>query len=123
MESALHWLDQPQIAPPTIHAPASEPSLSVVKLVVCIVLATACSLVTAYYHSFASLAFYDDEGLMMIMVKNFLAGNSVYDRLHSIYGPAYYLYQRFAHLLMGVPVSTEGIRYVAIFFWLAAPVL
>jgi hypothetical protein len=93
------------------------------KLVVSIVLATVCSLVTAYYHSFASLAFYDDEGLMLFMVKQFVVGTPVYDRLHSIYGPAYYLYQWCAHVLMGVPVSSDGIRFVAIFFWLAASVL
>src|SRR4051794_33810645 len=57
------------------------------------VVITLCSAFTAYYRCFAGLAFWDDEGTMMAGVKRLLSGDVLYDQIHTMYGPVYYLYQ------------------------------
>jgi hypothetical protein len=86
-------------------------------------LIAVCTGFTAYYRSFTHLAFYDDEGTMMLGVERLLNGDALYDQVHSIYGPVYYLYQWCAHALTGIALSHDSVRFVTVFFWVATALL
>ena len=93
------------------------------RLLLCAILVAVCTAFTAYYRSFARMAFFDDEGLLMLAVKRMLNGEVLYDQVSSIYGPFYYLYQWCAHALTGIPLSHDSVRFVTIAFWVAAALL
>src|SRR6266498_3962735 len=94
-----------------------------VKLSACSVFITVCSAVTAYDRAFVGLGFDDDEGAMMMTVRQLLEGNALYDGIASPYGPVYYFYQWCAHALTGLPVTHDSVRFVSIAFWVAAALM
>ena len=89
----------------------------------CALLLTLCTVFTAYYRTFVSLANYDDEGYMMWTVKNFLGGQALYDQVATIYGPFYYLYEWCALSLTGVSAASDSLRLVSVAFWVAAALI
>ena len=89
----------------------------------CSLFIVLCTAVTAYYHAFARLATYDDEGTMMWSVKHFLEGRPLYDNVATIYGPLYYFYERCAHVLTGTPLTHHSVRLVSIAFWVTAALI
>src|SRR5215510_12168472 len=99
------------------------PALRKLWLAVCIILITCCSAVRAYYYVFSSFASYDDEGMMMTLIRRLIDGQRLYDDVQSIYGPLYFLYEYGAHVLTGVPVSHDSIRFVSILFWIISALL
>src|SRR4029450_10557399 len=94
-----------------------------VYLVICVVLITWASAVWAYYFAFSSFAEYDDEGLMMTLISRVVNGHPLYDEVQTIYGPLYFLYEYSAHVITGVSVSHDSIRFVSMSFWIASGVL
>jgi hypothetical protein len=78
-----------------------------------------CSIVTAYHRVFSDQNFtsYDDEGTLMTIIKRFLEGHTLYDEIVVYYGPLYYFYEWCAHVLTGIPVSHDSVRFVSMFFW------
>src|SRR5213082_3410322 len=89
------------------------------RLTISVFLVSVFSIVTAYYRSFTgqNLTFYDDEGMLMIVIKRFLEGHVLYDQVPTIYGPSYYFYEWCAHVLTSTPVSHDSVRFVSICFW------
>ena len=81
---------------------------------------TLCAAFAAGYDAFTSLAKYDDEGYMMWTVKNFLAGHALYDRVVTVYGPFYYLYEWSILSITGAPAASDSLRLVSAAFWVAA---
>jgi len=79
--------------------------------------------VMAYYSILTNVQPQDDEGQLIMTVRSFISGRSVYSNGASIYGPYYYLYEYLAHKLMGVPISIESARYVSLVFWMTASLL
>ncbi len=94
-----------------------------VCLVICVVLITCASAVRAYYHAFSSFAEYDDEGLFMTLISRVVNGQPLYDEVQNIYGPLYFLYEYSAHVITGVSVSHDSIRFLSISSWIASGVL
>ncbi len=94
-----------------------------VCLVICVVLITWASAVRAYYYAFSSFAVWDDEGLMMTLISRVVNGHTLYDEVQTLYGPLYFLYEYSAHVITGVSVSHDSIRFLSISFWLASGVL
>lgn len=86
-------------------------------------LLTLCAAFTAGYRVFVSLANYDDEGYMMWTVKQFLDGQILYDQVHTVYGPFYYLYEWCILSLIGSPVASDSVRLVSGAFWVAAALM
>jgi hypothetical protein len=99
------------------------PAFRKLWLAVCIILITCCSAVRAYYYVFSSFASWDDEGMMMTLIRRLIDGQRLYDDVQSIYGPFYFLYEYGAHVLTGVPVSHDSIRFVSILFWIICGLL
>jgi hypothetical protein len=94
-----------------------------VCLVICVVLLTWASAVRAYYYAFSSFAEYDDEGLMMTLISRLVNGHPLYDEVQNIYGPLYFLYEYSAHVITGVSVSHDSIRFLSMSFWIASGVI
>jgi hypothetical protein len=93
------------------------------RLLVGLALATAAAGYCAYLRAFTGFSTYDDEGVLLMEVKQFLEGGALYDRVYSPYGPIYFLYQWFLHSIIRAPVSHEVARLGMLFPWLAASLL
>jgi len=74
----------------------------------------------AYSIVFSQFARYDDEGLLMIAVRGFLKGEPLYDRVSTLYGPAYYFFQWLLHAVAFLPVTHDVTGMLCVVQWLAA---
>src|SRR5688572_12189790 len=72
---------------------------------------------------FSLFQFYDDEGFLMVSVKSFIDGATLYDETPTLYGPFYYLVAKLLYFLAAVPVSHDATRLATIAFWLVTAAL
>jgi hypothetical protein len=61
---------------------------------------------------------YDDEGTLMIVVKQYLGGAKLYDRTILPYGPVYYFYNWAVRTLSRTPVTHDMVRLSSLIPWL-----
>ena len=78
---------------------------------------------TGHRLAFSQFQSYDDEGYLLITVKQFLRGIALYDDVYTQYGPAYYLWQQLLHGIVGIPVTHDATRVVTLIVWLTCSVL
>src|ERR1700704_2566665 len=62
-----------------------------------LLLLTTIAGVSSYLAMFTGFSAYDDEGALMITVKQYLSGRTIYEDVFSFYGPVYYLYNWLLH--------------------------
>jgi hypothetical protein len=75
--------------------------------------------VFAYYSLFSKFSDFDDEGLLMITLREYVQqGHALYDEVYSYYGPFYYLVHRVLHGTFGVPITHDSIRWIYLGIWL-----
>ena len=74
--------------------------------------------VVAYYGIFTGFSKYDDEGSMMIDVKEYLTGFKLYDQIPSLYGPVCFFYNWFIKLISGTNVDHDATRMTSAAVWL-----
>jgi hypothetical protein len=74
----------------------------------------------SYNIVFSRFARYDDQGLLMIAVRGWLNGEPLYDRVSTLYGPAYYFLQWLLHTVAFLPVSHDVTGMVCVAHWLTA---
>jgi hypothetical protein len=67
---------------------------------------------SAYWKAFTSVTIYDDEGTMMLPLRQFQAGAVLYDQVVSIYGPLFFIYESIPQMLTGAPVSHDSVRMI-----------
>ncbi len=79
---------------------------------------TLWALPTAFFQVFSSFPWYDDEGYLMITVKQFVEGNILYDEVYTQYGAAYYFYKWLIHGLLNLPVTHNITRLTTLFVWI-----
>jgi hypothetical protein len=79
--------------------------------------------VAAYYSMFTGFSPWDDEGALMISVKNYLAGFRLYDEVFSGYGPVYYFYNWFIQLISGSAVTHDATRMTSVVIWVVCPLI
>lgn len=60
---------------------------------------------------------YDDEGYVLISLKNFSLHGSLYDQVFSQYGPAFYLIYDALHRLLGFAWTNASGRWITLFNW------
>jgi hypothetical protein len=79
--------------------------------------------VAAYYAIFTQFAPYDDEGTLLVTLKAFAHGGTLYSDIYSPYGPFYY--EVFGGLLSlsGFSVTTDLSRETVIVLWVATSLL
>lgn len=78
---------------------------------------TAWALMSGFYQVFSIFPPYDDEGYLMMTVKQFTNGGVLYDEVYTQYGPAYYFYQWLLHALSGLPVTHDVTRLTTLIVW------
>jgi hypothetical protein len=63
---------------------------------------------------------YDDEGYMLLSLRNFSNGKLLYDQIFAQYGPFFYLMQCLVYGLLHAPLTHDGGRMVTLVYWLGA---
>lgn len=71
---------------------------------------TAVASVPAYYRMFTEFSPWDDEGALMVTVKQFLGGMKLYNQIPIPYGPVYYFYNWALRTLTATPVTHDVVR-------------
>lgn len=79
--------------------------------------------VTAYFHIFTQFAPYDDEGTLLVTLKAFADGQSLYSDVWSVYGPFYYELFGGLFALTGHSVTTDASRSIVIVLWVGTSLL
>ena len=74
---------------------------------------------TGYFRAFSTFAEYDDEGYVMLSLKQHLSGGALFDDVYSQYGPGWYAAQSAFHRLTSLPVSHDVTRFKTLTIWLA----
>jgi hypothetical protein len=75
--------------------------------------------VAGYCRLFGRYSQYDDEGYLMISLRQYIQGFTLYDDVYSQYGPFYYVSHRLVHGTLGVPITHDSVRWVFLCFWLS----
>ena len=86
-------------------------------------LLTALAGVAAYLRMMTGFNLYDDEGTLMITVKQYLAGMRIYDQVFSAYGPVYYFYQWALRTVTATPVTHDVVRIGSLLPWLGVALI
>lgn len=76
--------------------------------------------VYGYCTIFSKFPPYDDEGFLMLCLRNFLDGLPLYDGVPAPYGPFYFFYQWSLHGLASVPVTHDAAGLLCLFHWVTA---
>ncbi len=66
---------------------------------------------------------YDDEGFVLISLRNYLAGHPLYDQVFSQYGPWPYVYHQIVTAVLHAPMTHMLGRGLTIFHWVTAALL
>jgi hypothetical protein len=74
--------------------------------------------ISAYYHALTGFAPWDDEGSLMVTVKQYLAGMKLYSQIPVPYGPVYYFYNWAARTVSGTPEIHDVVRISELLPWL-----
>lgn len=84
---------------------------------------TVWAFVTGYYRMFTYFGTWDDEGYLMMTVKQFLAGDVLYKEIWTLYGPAYYIYKWIVHGLLALPNTHDCTRLITLTMWVLMSLL
>ncbi len=97
-----------------------DPAVAAICLYALIAMAAA---VAAYYAIFTQFAPYDDEGTLLVTLKAFAHGGTLYSDIYTPYGPFYY--ELFGGLLSlsGASVTTDLSRETVIVLWVGTSLL
>ena len=69
---------------------------------------------------FSSFATYDDEGYLLLSLRQYLQGRPLYEAIYTQYGPAYYVLHGLLHSVFAWPVTHDVARLKMLVVWLAA---
>jgi hypothetical protein len=80
--------------------------------------ATALLAVPAYWLLFTTLMAYDDEGYVLVSLKNYVAHGGLYAQVYSQYGPFFYFLHDAGHRLLGYEFTNTTGRLITLLCWL-----
>jgi hypothetical protein len=83
---------------------------------------TVSSAALAYYRIFTGFAEWDDEGMLMMTVRQFLTGGTLYENIRTGYGPAYYFYNWLVRTLSFTGVTHDATRMTSMVVWTVCPI-
>ena len=72
----------------------------------------------AYYMIYTGFSYWDDEGALMVTVKQYLGGMKLYNQISVPYGPVYYFYNWALRTLSATPVTHDVVRMSSLLPWL-----
>jgi hypothetical protein len=98
----------------------SDPAVGAIALYALVAMAAAAA---AYFALFTQFAPYDDEGTLLVTLKAFAHGDTLYSDVYTPYGPFYY--ELFGGLLAlsGVEVTTDLSRSAVLVLWVGTSLL
>ena len=88
----------------------SPPFPSAAKTALWFAFLTVPAAVAAYYRIFSGFAEWDDEGTLMMTVRQYLNGARLYEEIYSGYGPVYYFYNALLRSVTGIAVNHNAVR-------------
>jgi len=74
--------------------------------------------IPAYYRMFTGFSYWDDEGALMVTVKQYLGGMKLYNQISVSYGPIYYFYNYLLRTLSATAVTHDVVRMSSLLPWL-----
>jgi hypothetical protein len=77
----------------------------------------------AYFTMLTGFKLYDDEGTLMLGVKEYLDGMRIYKDIFSTYGPVYYFYNALVRTVTSTPVSHDATRISSVIPWVGVSLL
>jgi hypothetical protein len=84
-----------------------------------VVVVAVVSLPVAFFGMFSGFQEYDDEGYVLLSLRQYAGGGALYDQVFSQYGPAYYQVVRGFFAALGLPYTHTTGRGVVMGLWLA----
>lgn len=72
---------------------------------------------------FSTFMVYDDEGYILISLRNFLTAGPLYDAVYTQYGPFFYLVHKALPLLGGWEWTNTSARWITLFYWFGTALL
>lgn len=99
---------------------AAQPAATAIALYAIV---TIVAFLSAYFLMFSQFKGYDDEGTLLITVKAFVHGDSLYKEIWSVYGPFYYELFGGFFKLFGLSVTTDSGRTIVLFLWIGTSLL
>ena len=103
------------MTPPLTERPGSPKNYT---FVLWSVFLTALASVPAYYRMFTGFSSWDDQGALMVTVKQYLGGMKLYNQISVPYGPVYYFYNHALRTLSGTPLTHDVVRMSSLIPWL-----
>ncbi len=79
---------------------------------------TALGALISFYHMFSQFMIYDDEGQLMLFVRQLLVGDKLYEQIRCPYGPLYFLQRWLVFSVLAVPLQNDTVRVLAVLTWL-----
>jgi len=79
--------------------------------------------VAAYFYLFTQFAPYDDEGTVLVTLKAFVGGETLYRDVYTPFGPFYYELFGGLFSLSGHAVTTDASRSIVMVIWVGASLL
>jgi hypothetical protein len=114
-------------APPARSASAFTRLIELVRspegAIVLYALAALAVAVAAYFYLFTQFAPYDDEGTVLVTLKAFVAGETLYRDVYTPFGPFYYELFGGLFALSGHAVTTDAGRSIVLVIWVGASLL
>lgn len=113
----VDYSGQPGAAPGRLRrALEQNPELTAVLAYAVVTIAAT---VTAYFTIFTTFAPYDDEGTLLVGLRAFVEGETLYRDVWSVYGPFYYELFGGIFSLFGLDVTTDASRSIVVLVWVA----
>ena len=81
-----------------------------------ILIATALA-ITGYWLLFTTFMVYDDEGYVLLSLKNFAEHGALYDKVYAQYGPFFYVAYDALHRLLGFAWTSTNGRLLTLVQW------
>jgi riboflavin transporter FmnP len=81
-----------------------------------VVLAAALA-IAGYWLLFTTFMVYDDEGYVLLSLKNFAAHGALYDKVYTQYGPFFYVAYDALHRLLGFAWTNTAGRWITLVNW------
>lgn len=79
--------------------------------------------ITAYFYLFTQFAPYDDEGTVLVTLKAFVGGETLYKDIYTPFGPFYYELFGGLFSLTGLDVTTDASRSIVLLIWVGSSLL
>src|ERR1700739_320457 len=79
---------------------------------------SALASIPAYYWMLTGFQIWDDQGALMVTVKQYLGGMKLYNQISVPYGPVYYFYNWAPRTVSGTPLTHDVGRMSSLLPWL-----